>query len=309
MKPHPLEELYSKFAPEAGAAAGALLPVDRQREIGHFNVFNVADLMLDYRNRPPMTFDRRSFYKISLIRGRSRIEYADQGLDVDRNNLWFASHRVPYRWLPHDQAQVGYFCVFTEEFLRPANGGLVLHELPVFQPGGCPVVSLTDEEYVAIEVIFKKMTLEIASSYAYRYDLLRAYLLELIHLGQKLQPAPVLAPAHSAGARLAALFADLLERQFPLETPQQQLGLRTATDYAGHLAVHVNHLNRVLKETTGHTTTALISGRVAQEAKMLLKQTNWTASEIASSLGFADVAHFCNFFKRQTGLVPGAFRE
>lgn len=33
--------------------------------------------MLGYRNRPPMTFDRRAFYKISLMRGRSRVEYAD----------------------------------------------------------------------------------------------------------------------------------------------------------------------------------------------------------------------------------------
>ncbi|RYY07487.1 MAG: AraC family transcriptional regulator, partial [Cytophagaceae bacterium] len=74
------------------------------------------------------------------------------------------------------------------------------------------------------------------------------------------------------------------------------------------LAVHVNHLNRVLKDTTGHTTTALISGRVAQEAKILLKQTSWTISEIADSLGFADAAHFCNFFKRQAGLTPGEFR-
>ena len=100
-----------------------------------------------------------------------------------------------------------------------------------------------------------------------------------------------------------------MERQFPLETPRQHLRLRTATDYAGHLAVHVNHLNRVLKETTGHTTTALIGGRVAQEAKLLLKHTSWTVSEIADGLGFADVAHFCNFFKRQTGLVPGDFRN
>ncbi|RZL13653.1 MAG: AraC family transcriptional regulator, partial [Hymenobacter sp.] len=277
--------------------------------IGHFNVFNVADLMLDYRNRPPMTFNRREFYKISLIQGCSRIEYADQGLEVAGSALWFASHRVPYRWLPHDQAQVGYFCVFTDEFLRPANGGLVLHELPVFQPGNCPVVPVTDAQFEAISLLFEKMTQEIKSGYAYKYDLLRAYLLELIHAGQKLQPVPVLVPAHSASARLAGLFAELLERQFPLEAPQQQLRLRTAADYAGQLAVHVNHLNRVLKEATGFTTTALIGARVTQEAKLLLKQTSWTVSEIAESLGFADVAHFCNFFKRQTGLVPGSFRE
>ncbi len=307
MKPNSLEELYTKLVPVAGAGPGAL-PPDMQREIGHFNVFNVADLMRDRREKPPMAFDRRAFYKISLIRGRSRVEYADQAMDVEQSALWFATPRVPYRWLPYDLAQTGYFCIFTDEFLRPAQGGLVLDELPVFQPGGCPVWEVTDAEYAAVEVVFQKMAQEITSSYAYKYDLLRAYLLELIHLVQKLQPAPARAPAHSASVRVAALFADLLERQFPLESPQQRLRLRTATDYADQLAVHVNHLNRVLKETTGHTTTKLIGGRVTQEAKILLKQTNWNVSEIADSLGFADVAHFCNFFKRQTGLVPGAFR-
>lgn len=308
MKSNSLEELYTKLAPAADAAAGALPPPDMQREIGHFNVFNVADLMRGRRDKPPMTFDRRAFYKISLIRGRSRVEYADQVVDIEQRALWFASHRVPYRWLPQDPAQTGYFCIFTDEFLLPAKSGVVPNELPIFQPGGCPVLKVTNDEYAAMEAIFQKMTQEIASGYTYKYDLLRAYLLELIHLGQKLQPAPALAPTHSASARLAAQFAELLERQFPLESPQQRLRLRTATDYAAQLAVHVNHLNRVLKETTGHTTTTLLGGRVAQEAKMLLKQTSWTVSEIADSLGFADVAHFCNFFKRQTGLVPGAFR-
>jgi len=308
MKSVALTELIIKVAAVAEAVPNPLLPTTMQREVGQFNVFNVADLMLANRNRPPMTFDRRAFYKISLISGRSRVEYADQAVELNGRALWFATHRVPYRWLPHDAAQTGYFCVFTDEFLLPTKGALAPDELPIFQPGRYPLREVTDEEYAAIEAVFQKMTREIASDYAYKYDLLRAYLVELLHLVQKLQPAPALVPSHSAAARLAGLFADLLERQFPLETPQQQLRLRTATDYAGHLAVHVNHLNRVLKETTGHTTTALIAGRVTQEAKMLLKQTNWTVSEIAESLGFTDAAHFCNFFKRQTSLTPGDFR-
>ena len=305
MKPASLEDLYTKLAP----AAGGLSPLSQQREVGHFNVFHVADLLLAGRDRPPMTFDRRAFYKISLMRGRSRVEYADQAVEVAGCALWFASHRVPYRWQPHDQDQTGYFCVFTQEFLLPAKGGVGLDELPVFRPDGQPIVPLTEAEFAAAEVIFKKMTQEITSGYAHKHDLLRAYLLELIHTGQKLQPAPAPVPTPPAAARLAARFADLLERQFPLETPQQRLRLRSAQDYAGQLAVHVNHLNRVLKETTGLTTTALLGQRVAQEAKMLLKHTSWTVTEIADSLGFADTAHFCNFFKRQTGLVPGAFRE
>lgn len=308
MQQKSIEELYSKLAPATTALSGTLLPAILQREVGHFNVFNVEDLMRGNRDKPPMTFDRRAFYKISLIRGRSQVEYADQVIDVDQSALWFATSRVPYRWLPQDSTQVGYFCIFTDEFLLPAKGGLPVDELPIFQPGSCPIWSVSNDEYAAIEAIFVKMTQEIASTFPYKYDLLRAYLLELIYLGQKMQPASALVPAHNASARVAAQFATLLERQFPLESPQQQLRLRTAKDYADHLAVHVNHLNRVLKETTGHTTTQLIGSRVTQEAKILLKQTNWTVSEIADSLGFTDVAHFCNFFKRQTGLAPGALR-
>lgn len=308
MKPHPLEELYAKVASATAATPNPVLPADMQREIGQFNVFDVADLMLNNTSRPPMTFDRRAFHKISLISGRSRVEYADQAVEVAGRALWVATHRVPYRWLPHDAAQTGYFCVFTDEFLRPAKGALAPDELPIFQPGSYPLWEVTATEHEAIESIFKKMMREIASDYAYKYDLLRAYLLELLHEVQRLQPAAAQPPAHSAAARLAGLFADLLERQFPLETPQQQLRLRTAADYAGQLHVHVNHLNRVLKESTGLTTTALIGSRVTQEARMLLKQTSWTVSEIAVSLGFTDVAHFCNFFKRQTSLTPGDFR-
>ena len=306
MPSRPLAELYAKLVPET---AETQLPPERPREAGQFNVFNVADLMLANRDRPPMTFDRRAFYKISLIRGRSRIEYADQVVDVADSALWFASSRVPYRWLPHDQHQTGHFCIFTDEFLLPTTGRTPLAELPFYQPGANPVVQVTEAEFAGIQSIFQKMEREIATDYPYKYDLLRAYLLELIHYVQKLRPAPAQAPAHNASARLAAQFADLLERQFPLESPQQCLRLRTAADYAAQLAVHVNHLNRVLKEATGHTTTALIGSRVAQEAKILLKQTSWNVSEIANSLGFADAAHFCNFFKRQSGVTPGDFRD
>ncbi|GAB2583304.1 helix-turn-helix domain-containing protein [Spirosoma areae] len=309
MKPRPLEELYAKLAPVVNPEPRTAQPSAIPQQVGHFNVLRVADLMHSYQHKPPMTFDRRAFYKICLLRGRSRIEYADQVAEIDQRGLWFATSRVPYRWLPHDGAQAGYYCIFTDEFLLPANGGAILSQLPVFQPNSCPALPVTEAEYEAIEVIFEKMMKEIMSGYTFRYDLLRAYLLELIYVGQKLQPTPVLAHPQYASARLTALFTDLLERQFPLATPQQTVRLRTATDYASQLAVHVNHLNRVLKDTTGHTTTALISSRVAQEAKLLLKQTSWSVSEIADSLGFADVAHFCHFFKRQTGLVPGAFRE
>jgi AraC-like DNA-binding protein len=283
------------------------MPKGINKEIGHFNVFKIEDLASSSK-KGVMPYNRRAYYKISIISGRNKAEYADKVIDIEKNALLFATPKVPYHWLPQDDKQFGYFCIFTDEFLIHSKSGVVLDDLPIFNPGGYPIFQLSDEETEEITAIFKKMYKELASDYAYKYDLLRNYLLELIHYGQKLQPATALYPSHTASARVSSLFIELLERQFPIDSPHQKLSLRTAKDYADRLAVHVNHLNKVLKENTGRTTTDIISSRIVQEAKILLKQTDWNISEISNSLGFEQVAHFSNFFRKQTSFAPIAFR-
>ncbi|MCR5887572.1 helix-turn-helix transcriptional regulator [Hymenobacter sp. J193] len=305
MIPTSLAAFYAACAPTPESAVGVLPPPDMAHGVGHFNVFPLADL----RGAPPMAFNRRAYHKITLCRGHSQVEYADRGPHSGRNTLFLVTPRVPYRWLPLTETPEGYCCLFDDAFLLPARSGVVLAELPIFQPGAYPVWEVSEADCAAVEAIFQKMAYELTSRYAYKYDLLRTYVWELIHLVQKLQPAAPPLATHNAADRVATQFTDLLERQFPRHSPQPPLGLRTAVDYANQLAVHVNHLNRVLKETTGHTTTALLSRRLTQEAKILLKQTNWSISEIADSLGFTDVAHFCTFFKRHTAQTPGAFRR
>ena len=308
MKTTSLKEFYQQMTTITGTELSTLLPSGIQQEIGHFNVFNLDDLIKNSREKPPMPYDRRAYYKISLIRGRSRAEYADKVIEMQQNTLLFATPKVPYHWVPQDLNQSGQFCIFTDEFLIQTKSGVVVDELPIFKAGGYPVFEASDADFAEIKAVFDKMQKEITSNYAYKYDLLRNYVLELIHYGQKLQPATALHPAHTASARVTSLFIELLERQFPIGTTQQKLPLRTAKDYADRLAIHVNHLNKVLKENTGRTTTDLIGGRVIQEAKVMLQQTDWNVSEIAYCLGFDEVAYFSNFFKRQTSVSPVAFR-
>ena len=300
MKSTSIEEFYQQ--------TGGLIPEGISKEIGHFNVFKVDDIVAKYKVKPFMPYNRRAYYKISLINGRNKAEYADKVIDIEKNGLLFATPKVPYHYLPQDDKQSGYFCIFTEDFLVRNKSGVVLDDLPIFKPGGYPVFQISAKEAKELNAIFGKMHKELSSDYAYKYDLLRNYVLELIHYGQKLQPATALYPSHNASARVTSLFIELLERQFPIESTHQKLTLRTAKDYAGRLSVHVNHLNKVLKENTGKTTTELISGRVIQEAKILLKQTDWNISEISDCLGFEEVAHFSNFFRKQTSYAPLLFR-
>ena len=295
-----LDDFYKRNA--------APLPNEITKEIGHFNVFE-AETLFDKKNGTRiMPYSRRAYYKISWIRGKSRAEYADKVIDINESALLFATPKIPYNWLPADSDQTGMFCIFTADFLTPHKAGVSLDNLPIFQPGQLPVFHLNAEDVKEIEYIFRKMYKELGADYKFKYDLLRNLVLELIHYGQKLQPMQAISTAQNASERISSLFIELLERQFPLESMHQRLNLRTAKDYADRLAVHVNHLNKVLKEVTGHTTTQIISNRVIQEAKILLKQTNWNIAEISYTLGFDDLSHFSNFFKKQTSFTPVTFR-
>jgi AraC-like DNA-binding protein len=308
MKRAPLTQVYEEIATLTHTDLATLLPSDTGQEAGHFDVFTLDNLFATIGQVPPAPLPCRSFYRISLTIGSSQAIYPNKVFDIKQGALLFSTPRMPYYWQPFDLNLTGQFCVFNPEFLQPIKSGVVLDELPIFNPNQYPVFLLSDEQCSRAMAIFQRMQEEMQSDYAYKYDLLRTYVLELIHLGQKLQPAITLHPAHSASARITSRFIELLEEQFPIETPKQSLRLRTAKEYADRLAVHVNHLNKILKEETGRTTTELISGRMAQEAQVLLKKTSWTMAQITDSLGFTDVAHFSHFFKRQTLYSPAAFR-
>ncbi|KFF74335.1 transcriptional regulator [Chryseobacterium sp. P1-3] len=304
-----LEDFYREMAAKLGKDLESIFPKGLHKDIGHFNVFDIAQTIEKVKNTSEMPYNRRKYYKISFIKGKNRAEYADKVISIQQNALLFATPKVPYHWIPEDPQQSGSFCVFTEDFFIKDKSYNSLEDLPIFQPGNVPVFEIDDALADEIEILFTKIKKEIDSDYIFKYDLIRNYVLELIHYGQKLQPATQLSTVNDASMRVVSLFIELLERQFPIESLEQRLQLKTAKDYSDRLAVHVNYLNKRLKESTGKTTTELISERIIQEAKILLKQTRWNVSEISYALGFEEIAHFSNFFKRKTSFTPLEFRS
>ena len=282
------------------------LPAPAQPGVGHFNVLRWHDL--DEGKAQCAAYGRKQFYKISLLSGGNTYHYADKSVRIEKNVLLFNNPLVPYHWEQPDEQQQGIFCLFTEALLpwRAASG---LSEYPVFQPGEQSVFQLTDAQYQSMETVFTKMETELASDYVFKYEVLRHAALELVHGALRLQPSAATLPSLSAAARIAALFAELLERQFPIESPSQRVRLRFPVEFANQLSLHVNHLNKALREVTGQTTSALLAARFTQEARALLKHTRWTVSEIAWCLGFEELPHFINFFKKNAHATPKAFRQ
>ena len=156
--------------------------------------------------------------------------------------------------------------------------------------------------------VFQRMLAEQDTTYFFKEELMCNYINLLIHEALKMQPTENFFKHKNASARITSLFLELLERQFPIESPKQPLSLRTAQDYANGLAVHVNHLNRSVKEVTGKSTTTHVSERVVTEAKALLIHTDWSVADIGYALGFEYPTYFNNFFKRITGTIPKSLR-
>lgn len=253
-------------------------------------------------------YSRRDFYKICINTSKSIIQYADRGIETDGTILFFGNPIIPYSWEIVSGEHEGYACVFTEEFLRAKDRSDTLHESPLFKIGGTPIFSLCIEQKDFIDSLFQKMIKEYETDYVFKDDLMRSYINLIIHESMKMQPSENFFKHKNASSRITSLFLELLERQFPVETKDQPLVLKTPQDYAQSLSVHVNHLNRSVKEITGKSTTAHITERIIGEAKALLQHTDWSIADIGYSLGFEYPSYFNNYFKRLTGTIPKSLR-
>jgi AraC-like DNA-binding protein len=251
------------------------------------------------------SYNRRDFYKITLIlKGDSQLFYTNREIAINKPALVFTNPLVPFSWESGEKEHAGYFCVFTDEFLRAGNVMESFQESSLFTTGSDPVYLLDKMQVSYLTSIFSRMREEIDSEYIYKYELIRNQLNLLVHEAVKMQPAVASFTPHNAAARIAKLFLGLLEKQFPVDSPQYNLQLKKAGDFAAELAVHVNHLNAAVQEVTGKSTTTHINERILAEAKSLLKHTDWSIADIAFSLGFEYASYFNNFFKKHTGITP-----
>ena len=116
-------------------------------------------------------------------------------------------------------------------------------------------------------------------------------------------------PAGNAAERITHIMFELLEQQFPIDELHRSVQLHSPSDFAQQLNIHVNHLNRSVKEVTGKTTGEVIAERFLLEAKRLLQHSPLSISEISYALGFSEPTRFNAFFKRHTNLAPTAFRK
>lgn len=253
----------------------------------------------------PVKQGRRDFYKMGILNGEITIDYGGQLYDIKGTVLFFVNPKVPHSVVRRINRISGYACIFTEVFLSNRE----LQDSPLFRVGDKPMIPLNSDQAMFMTGLFQKMVAVYRGDYPYKADLIRNCISLVIHEALRIQPPKDRVSFKNGATRISHLFMELLERQFPIETSEEPLEFRTAQDFAAGLSVHVNYLNRAVKEITGKPTSVHIAARIIAEAKALLRHSEWSVSEIAYALGFEYPAYFNNYFKRETGTTPNKFRK
>lgn len=275
-------------------------------QTGQFTVFRIEEM----HRAAHSPHNRRDFYKVMLLtEAEGMLLYADKSIAVHSNALVFSNPLVPYSWERVAGSEAGYVCLFTEDFINPQLKTEGVAGSPLFKLGGHPVLFPPLATIGFLRSIFEQMLAEMQSGYVNKHELLRNYVQIILHESLKIAPTELLYQPGTSSARITSLFLELLARQFPITTPQHGIRLKNASEFARQLSVHTNHLNKALKEITGKTTTEHIAEKLLQEAKALLRHSDWSIADVGYSLGFEHAANFIIFFNRQTGQTPNHFRK
>ncbi len=84
---------------------------------------------------------------------------------------------------------------------------------------------------------------------------------------------------------------------------------RNLDDIAAELHMSKSNMIRVFKREYGTTPYEFLLGEKIDAAKLLLKNTRMTVSEIADRVCVADEHYFSALFLKRTGMRPGAYRK
>lgn len=79
--------------------------------------------------------------------------------------------------------------------------------------------------------------------------------------------------------------------------------------YAGRLCVTKRYLGAVVHEVSGVTAKEWIDRAILTVAKVMLRHSNKSVSQISDELHFPNDSFFCKYFKRLTGQTPNGWRN
>ena len=199
----------------------------------------------------------------------------------------------------------GWTLIFRSEVLPSrATDATGMSEIQSMkQLEGLPVkLSLPATAQAAVTEAFERMARDAARPATRAVNaLLRSQLEALVirlHIDSKIPNDDLVEPALLQRFRR---YRALVEREF---TRWHSVAL-----YAAGLGCSEKSLSRAALAVADRSAKAILTDRIALEAKRMLAHSLLPVASIGYELGFSEPTNFVKFFRRETRLTPGAFRE
>lgn len=263
-----------------------------------FNILRLEDVFAKTDGIVP-PFRQSNFLMLFVKSGKGNRSMGHHRFTIASNSLAIIPrhmiHTARYTTCP-----LGYVVCFNADFLlQQAFPYRLINSRRVLKPSLLPFMVLRQKDAREMTKIFEKLIEECNGSFQEKKQMIALKLVELLILSDRFFSEKT----NSDGAHpdILQIFNELIEKNF--------LKHRAVGFYAATLHTHPNHLNYIVKKTTGLTAKQTIMNRLVSEAKYLLVSTTLSVKEVAYELGFEDPNHFVSFFKKQQHKTPTQYRN
>ena len=247
---------------------------------------------------------RHDFYHLFwVVSGSGTFVNDGRSYPLTRGSLIFVPPGQVHAWKPNDTLD-GYVLCFEPALLFSGNNRpyRLLHDLAQFSATtkDRATFQVAGSNYQVLRAAFKDLANESNGSAKFRSDMLRSQVTALLIRLHRLYLRKPSAEVQGYSTQLTSRFLLLLEKE--------EGKLQRTSFYTSSLTVSARVLVEAVLAETGKSPSAWIRDRTLLEARRLLTYTDLTISEIAYRLNFRNVSYFVRFYRRLTGVPPGASR-
>ena len=209
-----------------------------------------------------------------------------------------------------EELKTCFIITLTEAFLKENVHPEVFEEFPFMLAETVPPSVLPPEEFAAFETLYLQIYKEYKKDSPYKHRILgNLFVVQLLKIKEKFWDEYNPLEEGDRSSQIVQRFKRSLENHYRALSDGQLEYHNQVQDYAAEQGLHPNYLSNVIKAKTGKSVNGWISEKMISEAQGLMRNTSLTAKQVSQRLGFSEATHFSSYFKKHTGLTPGAFRK
>jgi len=230
---------------------------------------------------------------------------------ISKGDVFIINYNVPHEFIPEPELLV-YNCIFTPAFLDLAlvsskDFFSISHHFlfsSLFpEEKELESVMVLNHDNLEIEELYDKMLREFLAKDDGYIEILRAYVIELlIIIFRTLKKSSIL------GDRTENNRKQLIEKvmKYMKDKHSKEMKIEELSMMA---FLSPSHFCRLFKEYTGLTVSEYSQKLRIEEACRLLKSSDKKVIDVAADVGYRDIKHFNQVFKKIAGKTPRDYRK